>query len=167
MSWFKLFIACVVLYLGQSYYLLSANNVEKFLAEHNALAMQDPVAACDNYSDDVKVFINHDTGNGNGNGAWEVEGGKNEICGYIKQSQAALTVLQANTSGHFENLTVKTGLPWSKAHVSYDEINDVQMNTLGSIISKTHDVIAVKRTLTGLSIDSVNSTGGVNSLGKP
>ena len=163
MSWFKLFMACVVLYLGQSYYLLSANKVEKFLAEHNALAMQDPVAACDNYSDDVEVSINHDTGNG----IWEVEGGKNEICGYIKQSQAALTVLQANTSGHLENLTVKTGFPWSKAHVSYDEINEVQMNTLGSISSKTHDVIDIKRTLTGLSIASVNSIGGVNALGKP
>ena len=41
------------------------------------------------------------------------------------------------------------------------------MNTLGSISSKTHDVIDIKRTLTGLSIASVNSIGGVNALGKP
>lgn len=162
MGWFKLFIACVVLYLGQSYYLLSSGQVEKFLAEHNALAMNDPVAACDHYSDDVDVFINHDTGNGN----WEVEGGKDEICGYMKQSQAALTVLQANTSGHFENLKVTTGFPWHTARASYDEINTVQMRSMGSLTSKTREDIQIKRTLTGLQIISVNSTGGISSSGR-
>lgn len=162
MGWFRLFAVCVVLYLGQSYYLLSSNHVEQFLADHNTLAMNDPAAACDNYSDDVNVFINHDTGNG----TWEVEGGKNDICSYIKQTQAALTVLQANTSGHFENMNVITGFPWRKARASYDEINNVQMGSIGSISSKTHDNIEIKRTLTGLQIVSVNSIGGVNTFGK-
>ncbi len=154
MGWFKLF---AVLYLGQSYYLLSSKNVEQFLANHNTLAMNDPVAACDNYSDGVEVFINHDTGNG----TREVEGGKNEICGYMKQSQAALTVLQANTSGHFENMNVTIGFPWRTARASYDEINNVQMGSIGSITSQTRDDIEIKRTLTGLQIVSVNSIGGV------
>lgn len=162
MGWLKLFVLCVVLYLGQSYYLLSSNNVEQFLADHNTLVMNDPVAACDNYSDDVVVFINHDTGNG----TWEIEGGKDEICGYLKQTQAALIVLQANTSGHFENMNVTTGFPWRKASASYDEIHNVQMGSIGSITSQTRDDIEIRRTLTGLQIVSVNSTGGVSSSGR-
>lgn len=162
MGWIKLFVVCVVLYLGQSYYLLSSSSIERFLADHNALAMNDPVAACDNYSDDVNVSINHDTGGGN----WEVEGGKDEVCGYIKQSQAALVVAQANTSGYFENMSVTTGFPWQKAGASYDEVSNVQMGSLGSITSKTRENIKIKRTLTGLQIVSVNSTGGVNASGK-
>lgn len=156
MGWFKLLIAGVVLYLGQSYYLLSSAHVEKFLVEHNTLAMNDPVAACDNYSDKVAVTINHKTADG----TWEVEGGKNELCGYLKQSQAALVVMQANTSGHFENMNVISSFPWRKAHASYDEINTVSMGALGTISSTTNDNVDIKRTLTGLEIVSVTSTGG-------
>lgn len=156
MGWFKLLIAGVVLYLGQSYYLLSSAHVEKFLVEHNTLAMNDPIAACDNYSDKVAVTINHKTADG----TWEVEGGKNELCGYLKQSQAALVVTQASTSGHFENMDVISSFPWRKAHVSYDEINNVSMGTIGAISSTTHDDIEIKRTLTGLEIISFTSMGG-------
>ena len=104
MGWFKLFIAVSALYLGQSYYLLSSDHVEQFLADNNTLAMNDPVAACDNYSDDMTVMIHHNTPQG----TWEVEGGKNELCGYMKQSQAALVVMQASTSGYFDNMEVAT-----------------------------------------------------------
>lgn len=158
MGWFKLFIAVIVLYLGQSYYLLSSDHVEQFLADNNALTMNDPVAACDNYSDDVTVMINHHTPQG----IWKVEGGKDELCGYMKQSQAALVVTQASTSGYFENMEVTTSFPWQKARASYDEISNVRMGALGSISSKTHEILSIKRTLTGLEIVSVNSTGGAN-----
>ena len=72
MGWFKLLIAAGALYLAQSYYLLTPSHVETFLMEHQTLAMNDPVAACDNYSDEVEVTINHKTTDG----TWEVEGGK-------------------------------------------------------------------------------------------
>ncbi|MGP4864080.1 hypothetical protein ACTXGK_07775 [Psychrobacter sp. T6-5] len=158
MGWFKLFIAVIVLYLGQSYYLLSSDHVEQFLAHNNALAMNDPVATCDNYSGDVTVMINHNTPQG----TWEVEGGKDELCGYMKQSQAALVVTQASTSGYFENMEVTTSFPWQSARASYDEISNVRMGALGSISSKTHEILSIKKTLTGLEIVSVNSTGGAN-----
>ncbi|WP_201595257.1 hypothetical protein [Psychrobacter vallis] len=160
MGWFKLLIACVVLYLGQSYYLLSSSHVEKFLFDHNTLAMNDPVAACGNYSNDVMVMINHTTPEG----TWEVEGGKDEMCGYMRQAQAALVVMQANTSGHFENMLVNTSFPWQNARTSYDEISNVRMGSMGSISSKTHDTLEIKRTLTGLEIVSVTSTGGPSNL---
>lgn len=162
MSWFKLFIAVVVLYLGQSYYLLSSNHVEQFLADNSTLAINDPVAACDNYSDDVKVMINHKTPEG----TWEVEGGKNELCGYLKQSQAAMVVMQASTSGYFDNISVNTSFPWQKARASFDEINNVSIGSMGSISSKTHETFTIKRTLTGLKIVSVTSTGGVTNLAR-
>ena len=156
MGWFKLLVAGIVLYLGQSYYLLSSGHIEKFLVEHNTLAMNDPVAACDNYSDKVEVMINHEIADG----TWEVEGGKDELCGYLKQSQAALVLLQAETSGHFENMEVISSFPWRKAHANYDEINNVSMGTIGTISSTTHDDIEIKRTLTGLEIISFTSVGG-------
>ncbi|MEN6670299.1 hypothetical protein AAJP47_07980 [Psychrobacter sp. B38] len=156
MGWFKLLVAGIVLYLGQGYYLLSPSHVEKFLNDHNTLAMNDPVAACDNYSDDVTVMINHRTPEG----TWEVEGGKDELCGYMRQSQASLVVLQASTSGYFENMSVTTSFPWRKAQASFDEINNVKVGSIGSISSKTHEILNIKRTLTGLQITSVTSTGG-------
>lgn len=141
MGWFKLFVAVTALYLGQSYYLLSADHVEKFLADNSTLAMNDPVAACDNYSNDVTVMINHHTPQG----TWEVEGGKDELCGYMKQSQAALVVMQASTSGYFDNVSVDTSFPWQSARASFDEISNVKMGALGSISSKTHEILSIKR----------------------
>lgn len=158
MGWFKLLTAAGALYLAQSYYLLTPSHVETFLMEHQTQAMNDPVAACDNYSDEVEVTINHRTPAG----TWEVEGGKDEICGYMKQSQAALVVMQASTSGYFDGMSVNTGFPWQKARASYDEINNVSMGAIGAISSTTHDTIDIKRTLTGLEIVSVNSVGGAN-----
>lgn len=159
MGWFKLLIAAGALYLAQSYYLLTPSHVETFLMEHQTLAMNDPVAACDNYSDEVEVTINHKTTDG----TWEVEGGKNELCGYLKQSQAAFIVMQASTSVHFENVDVISSFPWQKSRASYDEINNVSMGAIGAISSKTHDTLKIKRTLTGLEIVSVTSVGEITN----
>ena len=158
MGWFKLLIAAGALYLAQSYYLLTPSHIESFLMDHQVLAMNDPVAACDDYSDDIEVMIHHTTPDGR----WEVEGGKNELCGYMKQSQAALVVTQASASGHFENMDVSTSFPWQSARANYDEISNVTMGALGSISSKTHDTLKIERTLTGLEIVSITSTGGAN-----
>lgn len=158
MALIKLLLAIVVLYMGQSYYLTSPSHVEDFLNHHNALALQDVNKACEDFSDNIEGSLYHDTPAGH----WEVEGGKNELCGYMRQSQATMVVTQGNINVHFENMQVKRGFPWQKATAEYDEISDVTMGKL-TMHGKTHDKFDIKRTLTGLQIIKVNSIGSITA----
>lgn len=157
MGYLKLLAIMAVLFMGQSYYLTSANHVEKFIAENNALAMQDPVKACDNYTDDVEASIYYDMPIGH----WEVEGGKDELCGYIRQGQAAMVVTQGSMSASLANVKVTTRFPWLTAIAEYDESSTTSMGKAGTFNSKSHDVIELKRTLTGLKIRKITAKGGI------
>lgn len=157
MGYLKLLAVVAVLFMLQSYYLMSSSHVEKFIFDNNALAMQDPVKACDNYTDDVQASIYYDMPTGH----WEVEGGKDELCGYIRQGQAAMVVTQGSMSAMLENIKVTTNFPWQTATAEYDELSTASMGQAGSFNSKSHDSIAIKRTLTGLKITKITSTGGI------
>src|SRR4029077_4185928 len=84
--------------LGAVYYAhgahtFSQSSVQSWIADHEAREMSGSYSACNDYADDVEVSLTSERTKWR----WEVEGGKEEICGYIKQNAAALTVLQAST----------------------------------------------------------------------
>lgn len=113
---------CALVLLGGFYahgrYTFSEPKVMGWLVQHTAHGMQGDSAACDDYADDVKVEL---TAKGL-RGRWEVEGGKEEICGYLKQSSAALTLVQARTQTEFEDVRItRGGFPWTTARVQYTQ----------------------------------------------
>lgn len=157
MGYLKLLIVIIVIYMGQSYYLMSPSHVEIFIINNNALAMQDPVKACDNYTDDVATSIYFEMPTGH----WEVEGGKDELCGYIRQGQAAMVVTQGSISSTLENVKVLSSFPWQTATAEYDELSTTSMGKTGDFHSSSHDIVTLKRTLTGLKITQITAKGGV------
>ena len=73
--------------------LFAEHKVMRFVADHSMRSMSGDSAACDDFTSDMEVSLTS-------TGAmkrWEVEGGKDEMCGYMRQSSAAFTVLQART----------------------------------------------------------------------
>lgn len=155
-----LLLALFAAFYGHARITFSEPRVIAWLADNSVKSMSGDSSACDNFADDVTVSIAA-TGS---RGTWEVEGGKNEICGYLKQASAALTVMQASTNMEFTDVEVdRGGFPWLQARVTYKERTTIQAAGLPRITSLSDDTLVLVRTLSGLKIRSIDSksTGGL------
>jgi hypothetical protein len=157
----KLLLLCALFgaFYGHGRFTFSEPRVAAWLTSNSAKALSGDSAACDAYTADATVNLRAE----GARGTWEVEGGKDEICGYLKQVSAALTLTRASTSTEFTDLVVvRSGFPWLQAEVSYQEKATIQV--LGrSVTATSDDTLVLVRTFSGLKIKSVesNSTGGL------
>jgi hypothetical protein len=151
--------------LSGGYYLhgrtmFSEAHVMDWLGKHQAIAMSGDPAACRDFTDDLQVSLTAD----GARGRWEVEGGKNEMCGYLKQAAAVFTVLQASTSSEFSDVRiVREGFPWTQARVSYRQRTAIRAERVPEASISSEDELVLVRTPSGLRIKSLNSssTGGL------
>lgn len=135
------------------------HRVLSWLLENSNKYLTGDSSVCDNYADDVEVNITAKAPRG----TWQVEGGKAELCGYLKQSSAALIVMQASTSTNFSNVRIQPGpFPWLQAKVSYTEKTTMQMAGLPPVNALGENAVVLVRTFSGLKIKSLESrsTGG-------
>ncbi len=134
----------------------SETALTRWIGEQAALSMSGESEACAAYSEDVEVELVYDKPNSE----WQVEGGKSEICGYLKQAAAALTVLQARTETSVENIQVKrSGFPWLSAELSYSTRTQVSAANIPTMVSLSDEVVTLKRGFTGLKITKLRSKG--------
>jgi len=132
----------------------SESRVNYWLVNHSVRFMQGDQSACDDYDSDVEVTL---TAEGR-RGRWEVEGGKDEICGYMKQASAAFIVLQASTESVLSNVKIEAGgFPWTKARVSFKETTTVRVKGMPSMTIESNDTVLLARTFTGVKIKSLES----------
>lgn len=68
------------LFYIQSRMAFSESHVMRWIAEYNNKAIAGDSTVCDDFTDDVEVNIFAETLQGH----WEVEGGKDEMCGYLR-----------------------------------------------------------------------------------
>ncbi len=134
--------------------LFAEPKLASWLVQQSAKAMSGESSACDAYADDLQVTLSAD----GRRGKWEVEGGKEEMCDYLKQAAAAFTVLQARTHSEFDDIRiVRDGFPWTSARVSYTQRMTVQANGLPATTVTGEDDLVVVRTLSGLKIKTIES----------
>jgi hypothetical protein len=131
------------------------SHVMAWVGQHHASAMAGDPAACADFSDELEASLTAD----GAHGRWEVEGGKHEMCGYLKQAAAVFTVLQASTSAEFDNVRiVRAGFPWTHARVSYRQRTAIRAGRLPDAAIASEDELVLVRTLSGLQIKSLKST---------
>ena len=111
--------------------------------------------ACDAYTDDVQVSLRAEDRGGH----WEVEGGKAELCDYLRKTSAAFVVLGANTHTEFTDVAIqRKGFPWTEATLTYTEHVTVQAARLPEIRITSQDELTLVRTLGGVKIKAVQSS---------
>lgn len=149
-----LLLALAGVFYAHARYTFSENAVMSWMTKHAAKAMSGDTSACDDYADDVEVDLVAD----GRRGRWEVEGGKAEMCGYLKQAAAAYTVLQASTRTEFDAVRVTPGgFPWTHAKLSYVQRTTLQIPNLPSMTVESEDTVELVRGFGGLKIKSVES----------
>lgn len=147
-------MALFAAFYAHSKIVFSESNVMSMLTKHNTKALSGDSSACDDYSNDVVVDLTAE----DPRGRWEVEGGKDELCGYLKQASAALTVLQASTSSEFTDVSIShSGFPWMTARVKYTERTVINAAHVPAVTSVAHDEVTLSRSLTGLKIIALKS----------
>lgn len=110
-----LLLVGLVLFYVQSRIAFSESHVMKWISEYSTKSISGDSTVCDDFTDDVEVNIYAETTQGH----WEVEGGKAEMCGYIRQAAAASIMLNASNSVEFDGLQVERGgFPWTTAQVN-------------------------------------------------
>lgn len=158
MKYIWLVVALLAFHFGGGYFATSERRVEKYIHNFSMLSNQDAAKACELVDDKVDVSLTQELPTS----TWEVEGGKDELCGFMKQGIAAMTVLQGNITWRFENMQVKSSFPWQSVKVSYDEIATISAAQMGTIHTKMHYDLQLKRKLTGgLVVTKVHASGGV------
>lgn len=144
----------------QSRLLFSENRLQQWVAEHHARAMSGEGSACDDYAEGAQVRLKAP----GPKGLWEVEGGKAEACGYLKQSAALLTLMQAQTHTNYEGLSIeRDGFPWMQARVAFTSRTSMKISVLPEFNTTTEEVLQLRRGLFGgLRIVSQEATGRLN-----
>lgn len=156
MNLVKILIGLVILYLGQSYYLTRSSTVQKFIEQSQLTAMNDVSKACEeDYHDKVEAIINFDQPDGH----WEMKGGKNELCDYMKQNTAMLKMTQGDVTWRYENWQVSSSFPWQSVTANYTEVVDINMPKVAKMSSISQDKIVLKRSLIGLKFIKIVSDG--------
>lgn len=151
----KLLLLIGVFY-GHSRFVFSENHLQKWVVDFSAKAMSGDQAACDLFTDNAEVSIYAP----NNQGHWEVEGGKAEACGYMRQGAAAFTLLQARTNSNFDNFQIeRSGFPWLTATVSYTEHATISGKLMPKFTTVSEDSLVITRTLSGLRIKKLDSQG--------
>ncbi len=152
-----LFILAICLggFYIQSRMAFSESHVMRWIAEYNNKAISGDSTVCDDFTDDVEVNIFAETGQGH----WEVEGGKDEMCGYLRQASAAFIVLQASTNTQFESLHIERGgFPWITAQVKYHFKTNMQADQIPTMSVEGNDTLVLSKGIfSGLKIKSLES----------
>lgn len=152
-KWLIIASVALLLYAVYAKQQFSNTAVEKWLVGHSVKVMSGSDGFCDDFADNIEVSLISYSAQGN----LEVKGGKNELCAYIKQSAAAMTVMQAHTQSQFSDIKItRKGFPWITAEVSYIEHGTLTMGKQ-TIYSKSNDTMVLKRTLGGMKVTKLDS----------
>lgn len=126
-----------------------------WMTQHSVQVWSGDGKACDAYADDVQVELRAEDRGGH----WEVEGGKEELCAYLRKASAAFVVLEANTHAEFTDVALqRKGFPWTEATLSYTQLVTVQAARLPEIRITSQDQLTLVRTLGGVKIKAIQSS---------
>jgi hypothetical protein len=139
----------------------SDSYLRNYLLEHTANVYQgNNESACEVFDDDAVVSIE----DSQPDSQQEVEGGKNQVCGYIKQTSASYAILGVNPGSLISVLdkfeVIRSDFPWMTAQVSYQQKSTIKIGEGPQVMSSYSDGnLTLKRTLLGLRITRLEAKG--------
>ena len=146
----------VAAWIGHGRLMFTESRVMPLVTQNTMQVFSGDNKACDFYTDDVQVDLESDQRAGR----WEVEGGKDELCGYLRKAAAAFVLLGAQVHTEYSDVKLeRKGFPWTEATLRYTEHVTVQADKLPTMNFTSDDELILVRTLTGVKVRSVHSRG--------
>lgn len=144
----------VAAWIGHGRLMFTESRVMPLVAAHASQVYSGDTRACDFYTDDLQVDLEADQRAGR----WEVEGGKDELCGYLRKAAAGFVLLDAQLHTEFSNVSLeRKGFPWTEATLRYTEQTTMQSSKLPTMTFISEDELVLVRTLTGVKVRALHS----------
>ena len=148
----------VAVFYGHSHVMFSEPAVMSWLGKQDRLALDGDEKMCDAYASDLTVSMKMQTAEG----PMALEGGKPELCDYMKDAQSSLRQMRASVNMNTELLSLeRAGFPWLTATVKVRQTSTVQMGRMPPLTEEGDATITIKRTLQGRQIVSIVSSSAV------
>jgi hypothetical protein len=148
----------VAVFYGHSHVMFSEPAVMSWMNKQERLALDGDEKMCDAYASDLKVQMRMQAPEG----ATVLEGGKAELCQFMKDAQAALKMTRASVNMSTELVSVeRSGFPWMTATVKTQQTSTVQMGRMPPVTEVTEATLVIERTLQGRQISSIESSSSV------
>ncbi len=146
----------VAAWIGYGRLVFTESHLLPLLTAHTLKVYDGDAGACDFYDDEVLVDVVQDSALGR----WEVEGGKGELCDFLRKTAAGFTLLDADVNTEFSNISLQRGgFPWTEATLRYTEHVSVQGARLPEMVFSSEDELVLVRTLTGVKVKALHSRG--------
>ena len=149
-------------FYGHSRFVFSEPAMMSWMQKQDQMAMRGEDGMCDGYASDLR-FENRST---TARGAMLIDGGKEDLCEYLKDASAAFRATGASVNNNIELLGIEpSGFPWMSATVKLRQSSTVRMRGAPAIIEVAETTTVVRRTLRGREIARFDSSSEA-SLGQ-
>ncbi len=147
-------LVLVAAWIGYGRLMFTESRLLPLLTAHTLQVYEGDASACDFYDDEVLVDIIQDTRRGR----WEIEGGKDELCDFLRKTAAGFVLVDANVSTNFSDISLqRKGFPWMEATLRYTEHMTVQSDRLPEMVFTSEDELVLVRTLTGVKVRAIHA----------
>lgn len=143
-------------FYGHSRFVFSEPALMSWIQKQQQMDMHASDGFCDAYADDFAFEMRTRTPRGE----MTVQGGKDEICEYIRDANAAMLVTQPSLSINTELLDVqRSGFPWLKATATVRQISTLRLRGAPAMTEVSESTMVLRRTFKGREFVSIDSDG--------
>ena len=100
------------LFYGHAWWTLSEQRAQRWIEQHERAVLEQKEGVCKDFTFDTEVSVRAV----HAKGEWQLDGGRDHVCGYIKSANAFVRVLKPQISTQTEVLGFeRSGCPWMSA----------------------------------------------------
>lgn len=140
-------------FYGHSRWAFSDAGVLRWIEKHDAAVVDQQEGVCDAFARDAVITIRAV----HARGEWQVDGGRNEVCGYLKSSNAYVRLLKPDVETHTELVSIqRSGFPWMQASVTVRKATEFRLGTK-TLAETAETSYVLRRTIKGMQITGMNT----------
>jgi len=142
-------------FYGHSRFVFSEPSVMSWMQKQDQMSMRGEDGMCDAYAADLRFEMRSRSAMGE----MTVEGGKAELCDYLKDASAAFRATQASVNHNMELVSIDAaGFPWLSATVKTRQTTTVRMRGAPAITEVAEATTVIRRTLNGREVASIDAS---------
>ncbi|WP_157538798.1 hypothetical protein [Hydrogenophaga flava] len=142
-------------FYGHGWYVFSEPAVMGWLQTQQRKELKAEDGFCDSYASDLRVSMRSETARG----VEALEGGKVEMCEYVKDAVATLRATQSSVNIDTDLVSVeRSGFPWLGATVTVRQTSTVRMPRMPAFTEVGEYTYELTRTLNGRQIVSIDGS---------
>lgn len=137
------------LFYGHAWWTLSEQRAQRWIEQHELAVLEQKEGVCKDFTFDTEVSVRAV----HAKGEWQLDGGRDHVCGYIKSSNAFVRVLKPQLSTQTQVLSFeRAGFPWMSATAKVQQTTTFTLVNGLTMSEQGEATYVLRRGLSGLQI---------------